>query len=102
MLAALADPVRLRILAMLRERERCVCHLTSALQLAQPTISHHMAILKRAGLVRDRHDARWTYYRLEPSAARALSESIATLLDTTHTDPGPAAGCAPASCSHQP
>jgi ArsR family transcriptional regulator, arsenate/arsenite/antimonite-responsive transcriptional repressor len=81
-LCALADPVRLRIVCLLRQREQCVCHLTSALELSQPTISHHMAILRRAGLVLDRHDASWTYYRLDPAASRSVSKSVASLLNS--------------------
>ncbi len=63
-LTALADPVRLRIILMLREREQCVCHLTETLGLSQGTVSYHIGLLKRAGLVQDRrdlHDARWVY-----------------------------------------
>jgi len=80
-LQALGDPVRLRIVRLLREREQCVCHLTEVLGLSQPTVSHHMGLLKRAGLVLDRRDARWTYYRLAPEAAPRLSAAIAELLD---------------------
>lgn len=72
-LQALADPARLRIVLMLREGERCVCHLTEALGLTQGTVSHHMAVLRRAGLVQDRRggsDARWVHYSLVPSARR--------------------------------
>lgn len=91
-LQALGDPVRLRIVRLLREREQCVCHLTEVLGLSQPTVSHHMGLLKRAGLVLDRRDARWTYYRLAPEAAPRLSAAIAALLDTSQMDPTPA-GC---------
>ena len=89
---ALADPVRLSIVRMLREREQCVCHLTEVLGLSQPTISHHVGLLKRAGLVLDRRDARWTYYRLAPEAAARLSAAVAELLDASQMDPTPA-GC---------
>ena len=91
-LSALADPVRLRIVWLLRQRERCVCHLTAELGLSQPTVSHHVSILRRAGLVLDRHDARWTYYRLAPEVAARLSAAVADLLDATQMDPTPA-GC---------
>ena len=91
-LQALADPVRLRIVRLLREREQCVCHLTEELGLSQPTVSHHMGLLKRAKLVLDRRDARWTYYRLAPEAATRLSAAIADLLDVSQMDPTPA-GC---------
>lgn len=92
-LVALADPVRLRIILMLREREQCVCHLTEVLELSQGTISHHMSILKRAGLVRDRRDpddTRWVYYALDESSVAYLQESLRSLLDTSHMDRTPA------------
>lgn len=91
-LQALADPSRLRILELLREREQCVCHLTEILDLKQSTISHHMSVLKRAGLVADRRDAkdaRWIYYSLSPSAA-TIGREIARLLDASGVDPTPA------------
>ena len=89
-LSALADPVRLRIVAMLREREQCVCHLTETFGLSQGTISHHMGVLKRAGLVRDRRDpddARWVYYALDEDGACRLKARLGDLLDTCYTDP---------------
>lgn len=92
-LSALADPVRLRIVTLLVEREQCVCQLTEALGLSQGTVSHHMGVLKRAGLVRDRRDpddARWVYYSLDEEGACNLRARLADLLDTSHMDPTPA------------
>jgi ArsR family transcriptional regulator len=89
-LQSLADPVRLRIVRLLTESEQCVCHLTETLGLSQGTVSHHVGLLKRAGLVLDRRDARWTYYRLDPEAAGRLREALAGLLDTTRCDSTPA------------
>jgi ArsR family transcriptional regulator len=92
-LTALADPVRLRIILMLRERELCVCHLTEGLGLSQGTISHHMGLLKRAGLVedrRDRCDGRWVYYRLNPNGAAAFQSAIGEILDATRAEAAPA------------
>ncbi len=86
----MADPVRLRIVTLLREREQCVCHLTEALGLSQGTISHHIGLLKRGGLVRDRRDpddARWVYYALDEEGVRRFKEHVADLLDTSRTDP---------------
>ncbi len=60
----LADPTRLRIAILLYGCELCVCDLTDILALPQPTISRHMGNLKVAGLVEDRRDGRWVYYRL--------------------------------------
>ncbi|MBI2834547.1 MAG: winged helix-turn-helix transcriptional regulator [Acidobacteria bacterium] len=61
---ALADPTRLRILALLEDRELCVCDLQDSLRVPQPKTSRHLAYLKRAGLVRDRRQGLWVYYRL--------------------------------------
>lgn len=91
-LQALADPARLRIMLMLRQREQCVCYLTEALGLSQGTVSHHLGVLKRAGLVRDRRDpadARWVHYSLDQSASR-IGRTVLGLLDTAEADPTPA------------
>ncbi|MFH1686719.1 MAG: metalloregulator ArsR/SmtB family transcription factor [bacterium] len=63
-LKSLADPVRLRIIMLLRSGEMCVCDLTRVLELPQSTISRHMARLKSDGLVASRRQARWIHYRL--------------------------------------
>ena len=64
---ALSDQTRLRILLLLVEgRELCVCELTEALELAQPKISRHLAILRESGLLLDRKSGLWVYYRLNP------------------------------------
>lgn len=97
-LAALANPVRLQIMHMLREREQCVCHLTEALGLTQGTVSYHMGLLKDAGLVTDRrgaNDARWVYYRLNPDGVAIFRKALESLLDTTSVDPTPAYCCDP-------
>lgn len=94
-LQALADPSRLKIVLMLREREQCVCHLTETTGLSQGTVSHHMGVLKRVGLVVDRRDpvdARWVYYRLSP-AAPDVGSRLAELLDGRSADPTPADCC---------
>jgi ArsR family transcriptional regulator, arsenate/arsenite/antimonite-responsive transcriptional repressor len=60
---AFSDPVRLRLLNLLWEREVCVCHLHGALQLPQPTVSRHLAYLRRTGLVVGRKEGLWVHYR---------------------------------------
>jgi ArsR family transcriptional regulator len=65
---ALSDPTRLRILSLLERGERCVCELTDALDAAQSRLSFHLKMLKEAGLVIDRKEGRWVYYRLDPEA----------------------------------
>lgn len=59
---ALADPTRLRLLSLLSEREVCVCFLSEVLKLVQPTVSRHLAYLKREGLVTSRREGKWIHY----------------------------------------
>jgi len=59
---ALGDETRLRIVALLAHGELCVCHLEETLQLSQPKVSRHLAILRRAGLVDVRREGRWMFY----------------------------------------
>jgi len=63
-LKALGHPVRLRMVAMLRGGELCVCQMTAVLGLAASTVSAHLADLKRAGLVDERKDGRWVFHCL--------------------------------------
>ena len=80
MYGALADATRLRILGVLAEGEVSVGHIHEALRIPQPTVSRHLAQLRRAGLVRTRRDGLWVHYRLadvpDPSARAALSAAI--------------------------
>ena len=67
-LKAFADPVRLRLLNLLADdREVCVCHLHEALELPQPTVSRHLAYLRKSGLVSGRKEGLWVHYRLARS-----------------------------------
>jgi len=61
---ALADETRLRILKLLKIREMCVCEVMVALDLTQPTASHHLGILENAGLVKNRKEGKWVFYSL--------------------------------------
>jgi ArsR family transcriptional regulator len=61
---ALADDTRLRIVALLSHGELCVCHLEEALGLSQPNVSRQLGILRAAGVVEDRREGNWVYYRL--------------------------------------
>jgi DNA-binding transcriptional ArsR family regulator len=65
---AVSDPGRLRILKMLEAGELCVCQITAVLGLATPTVSAHLAQLRRAGLLAQRRDGRWVHYRLADAA----------------------------------
>jgi ArsR family transcriptional regulator, arsenate/arsenite/antimonite-responsive transcriptional repressor len=61
---ALADRTRLRILALLGNNEVCVCHIHDSLGLPQPTVSRHLAYLRRSGLVEARRDGVWMHYQV--------------------------------------
>ena|SRR5688500_14748229 len=65
---ALSDETRLGILEMLRGGERCVCDLQDELDAAQSRLSFHLRVLREAGLVADRREGRWAYYRILPEA----------------------------------
>jgi DNA-binding transcriptional ArsR family regulator len=74
---ALGHPFRLRILAMLRGGELCVCQMTAVLDLAASTVSAHLADLKRVGLVEERKEGRWVLHRLaEREETVALLEPV--------------------------
>jgi ArsR family transcriptional regulator len=79
---ALADPHRLTMLATLAraDDEVCVCDFTSALPLNQPTVSHHLKILRDAGLVVWERRGTWVYYRLAPDANERLDRALRSVL----------------------
>ena len=66
-LAAMADPLRLRILRLVLRRELCVCEVMDALQIPQYRVSRHLTALRRLGLVAARRDGRWMHYRAGPA-----------------------------------
>ncbi|OPY25567.1 MAG: DNA-binding transcriptional repressor ArsR [Methanomethylovorans sp. PtaU1.Bin073] len=69
---ALADNNRLRIIKLLKEGELCACELTIALPNSQSTVSHHLSVLKSAGLIKERKDGKWSYFRLSDGAVIEL------------------------------
>ncbi|MFI0813674.1 ArsR/SmtB family transcription factor [Streptomyces echinatus] len=78
---ALGDPVRLRLLSMIASRdggEVCVCELTPAFDLSQPTISHHLKLLRQAGLVDCERRGTWVYYWVLPAALERLAAVLKT------------------------
>lgn len=79
---ALGDPHRLTILATLARApdEVCVCDFTGALPLNQPAVSHHLKILRDAGLVTWQRRGTWVYYRLAPDASARIAGSLRSLI----------------------
>jgi ArsR family transcriptional regulator len=79
-LKALADPNRLRLVSMVaasESGEACVCDLTEPLDLAQPTISHHLRLLTEAGILSRTKRGTWSYYRLVPGALQGIATPLA-------------------------
>ena len=76
---ALGDPTRLRILGLLAANEGgvCVCDLNDDFELEQPTISHHLKVLRRAGLARSERRGNWAYYSLHPSTEEWVRQTLA-------------------------
>ncbi|MFE9454101.1 ArsR/SmtB family transcription factor [Streptomyces sp. NPDC006739] len=74
---ALGDPVRLRLMSMIASRgeggEVCVCELTPAFDLSQPTISHHLKLLRQAGLIDCERRGTWVYYWVLPAVLNKLA-----------------------------
>ena len=74
---ALADPARVTILNRLAAADEvCVCDFVASLDLAQPTVSHHLKVLRDAGLVESSRRGTWAFYRLVPDAVGALREAL--------------------------
>ncbi len=81
LLQALADPIRLTIVRELAgQPEVCACDFTSCCDVSQPTISHHLRVLREAGVVSAERRGTWIFYRLQPEAATAMRR-IASLID---------------------
>ncbi|MCA9933465.1 MAG: winged helix-turn-helix transcriptional regulator [Ardenticatenaceae bacterium] len=91
-LKALADPNRLRVLDALMAGDSCNCELNERLGLAPNLLSHHLRVLRKAGLVsarRDRIDGRWIYYAVNETAVTQCRIALNTLLDPARIQPRP-------------
>ena len=76
---ALGDPARLRLLSLVASHEggeACVCEISGAFDLSQPTISHHLKVLREVGLLDSERRGTWVYYRVVPAALRRLSRLL--------------------------
>jgi DNA-binding transcriptional ArsR family regulator len=77
LLKALANETRLKMLRLLGIREMCVCELTVALELTQPTASHHLNILQNVELIKDRKEGKWVFYSVaKPDVIQNLFEFL--------------------------
>ncbi|WP_433506952.1 ArsR/SmtB family transcription factor [Pseudonocardia halophobica] len=79
---ALGDPVRLRLLSLIAAHEggeACVCDISGAFELTGPTISHHLKVLRTAGLVTSERRGTWVYYRARPEVIGQLADVLVPL-----------------------
>ena len=86
MLTALGDPTRLSIFDLLMEGTHCNCEISERLGLSLSLISHHLSVLRDAGLVtgeRDADDGRWIHYSVDPEAVMELHAALGHLLDVS-------------------
>ena len=87
---ALADKTRLRILALLGNNEVCVCHIHDSLAVPQPTVSRHLAYLRRARLVDVRRDGVWMHYRVTRSLDPHVQAVLRAAVDAVTSSPATA------------
>ena len=81
LLAALGDPVRLGIIELLSQHDRlCVCDIAEAFPIGQPTVSHHLRLLREAGLVDVERRGHWAYYGLKREALKRVTQGLVRLL----------------------
>jgi ArsR family transcriptional regulator, arsenate/arsenite/antimonite-responsive transcriptional repressor len=77
---AMGDPARLRLLSLIASHdggEACVCDVSEVFDLSGPTISHHLKVLREAGLITGERRGTWVYYRVRPEALRLASQVLA-------------------------
>jgi len=88
-LKALAHPVRFRMVDLIRTvgGELCVCAFEPHFDLTQPTISHHLRVLREAGLLRSRQEGSWVHHAIEPEAFARLRQAMGTFASGAADDP---------------
>jgi len=82
---ALSDPVRLQLLSSVASHaggEACVCDISTGVGVSQPTVSHHLKVLRGAGLMTSQRRASWVYYAVVPEALEALSALLSVGADS--------------------
>jgi ArsR family transcriptional regulator len=82
---ALSDPVRLQLLSSVASHaggEACVCDIAAGVEVSQPTVSHHLKVLRDAGLLTSQRRASWVYYAVVPEALEALSGLLSVSADS--------------------
>ena len=83
--AVLGDPLRRRLVELLAAEQLCTCHLVEETGAKQPTVSHHLKVLREAGVVDAEPRGRFTWYRLRPEVLEQLAADLAGLADAART-----------------
>ena len=90
---ALSSPVRLEILKQLISGEKCACRLLESFDITQPTLSHHMRVLRDCRLVNDRKEDKWHYYSLNKNSLRQFEDFFSGLSAQIQENPDNCNGC---------
>lgn len=80
--AALGDVTRLKMLKIIADEELCSCEVMAALDLTQPTTSHHLGILERVGILSSRRNGKWVFYKITSSQVKNFVSRGFTLMET--------------------
>jgi ArsR family transcriptional regulator len=81
--SALGDSTRLKMLRLIGDEELCSCEVMAALELTQPTTSHHLGILEKAGLLSSRRNGKWVFYKIANPRVRNLITKGFNLIEAT-------------------
>ena len=81
---ALCDEKRLRIIALLKNQEKCACSLIEDMQIGQSSLSYHMKILCESGIITSRQDGKWTHYRINPEGCAYALKRLQKILAGDH------------------
>lgn len=80
MFKAFGDENRIQILQLLKDGEKCACHLLEEMKITQPTLSHHMKLLCDAGIVTGRKEGKWMHYSISEKGLREMEKYLAQLI----------------------
>ena len=80
---SLSDPIRINILELMMDGETCVCDIVKVTGLSQPKISYHIKILKDSGLINDRQEGRWVYYKLDLEVLSDIQNWMGNLIQSS-------------------
>jgi DNA-binding transcriptional ArsR family regulator len=81
--SALGDATRLKMLKLIADEELCSCEVMAALELTQPTTSHHLGILERAGLLTSKRNGKWVFYKIANSRVHSLIDKGFSLVEVS-------------------